>query len=163
MRRPTLPHGLRRPRVGRAAAPSRRRALEDVDNAPLAHRALAVENAARFPPRAPLPTASKALTILIYLTNHNNIQGSAQGAEPEGISVGDQAMWSRSDARTGDRGGALRAGRDARGSWRSRWGLRWRRGLSRGRRTGAMSMSNTRLSTRGQLRRASANGWGVSP
>jgi subtilisin family serine protease len=50
--------------------------LEDVDNAPLAHRALAVENAARFPPRAPLPTASKALTILIYLTNHNNIQGS---------------------------------------------------------------------------------------
>jgi hypothetical protein len=30
-------------------------------------------------PRAPLPTASKALTILIYLTNHNNIQGSGWG------------------------------------------------------------------------------------
>jgi hypothetical protein len=53
VRRPTLPHGLRRPRVGRAAAPSRRRALEDVDNAPLAHRALAVENAARFPTARP--------------------------------------------------------------------------------------------------------------
>jgi hypothetical protein len=31
-------------------------------------------------PRAPLPTASKALTILIYLTNHNNIQGSGWGS-----------------------------------------------------------------------------------
>ena len=53
--------------------------------------ALAVENAARFPPRAPLPTASKALTILIYLTNHNNIQGSAHGPNRMGLGIGGES------------------------------------------------------------------------
>jgi hypothetical protein len=62
--------------------------------------ALAVENAARFPPRAPLPTASKALTILIYLTNHNNIQGSAEGLNWMDTGIGGDQMLCRATQAT---------------------------------------------------------------
>jgi hypothetical protein len=88
------------------------------------------------------------------------------GAKPDGISVGDQAIWNRWNDCAGDRGGA-RADkpRDVRilaitvGPTMAamifkvppHWGQC------------SMSISNTRLSNRAQLMRAGADGGGASP